>query len=327
MAEVDVAHLEAGSFPRQAARPERRQAAAVGEARQRVHLVHELAELAGAEELLGGRDDRADVDQRLRRDGLDVLGGHALAHDTLHAAEADAHLVLDQLADGANAAVGEVILIVQAVAGLGIGQVQQVARRGEDFAAGEHRGIGIGTDQLWVLERVGMVSVDEVEAEQLGHAVELGPELAVQLVAAHLGQRVAALVEERILEVVGRGIRCSHLTRAHPLVQLEERILLVGRNVSVLFPLGLQEVEVLDEPLEQAGMAVFAVAERSQQREDAEATLAGHPAAGGGILARLVLDVELDPLAAVGVNGCSHQLVLRHVPEPVALAGLEDDTG
>ena len=118
MAEVDVADLEAGALTRQAARAERRQAAAVGEARQRVHLVHELRQLAGAEELLDGRDDGPDVDERLRRDGLDVLGGHALADDPLHAGQADADLVLDQLADRADAAVGEVVLVVEAVARL-----------------------------------------------------------------------------------------------------------------------------------------------------------------------------------------------------------------
>ena len=66
VAEVDVADLEAGPLTGQATRAERREAAAVGEARQRVDLVHELRQLAGAEELLDGRDHRADVDQRLR---------------------------------------------------------------------------------------------------------------------------------------------------------------------------------------------------------------------------------------------------------------------
>ena len=70
----------------------------------------------GSEELLDRGDDGTDVDQGLRRDRLDVLGGHALTDDALHAAEADAHLVLDQLADAADAAVGEVVLVVEAVA-------------------------------------------------------------------------------------------------------------------------------------------------------------------------------------------------------------------
>src|SRR5439155_8928332 len=75
---VDVADLEPGPLAAQTAGAQRRQAAPVGETGQRVRLVHELGELAGAEELLDGGDHRPDVDERLGRDGLDVLGGHAL---------------------------------------------------------------------------------------------------------------------------------------------------------------------------------------------------------------------------------------------------------
>ena len=135
--EVDVAHLEAGPLAGEAAGAEGRQAAPVGEARQRVDLVHELRQLAGAEELLDGGDHRPDVDERLGRDGLDVLGGHALADDPLHAGQADADLVLDQLADRPDAPVGEVVLVVEAVARLAVGQVQQVGAGGQDLAAAE----------------------------------------------------------------------------------------------------------------------------------------------------------------------------------------------
>ena len=86
-------------------------------------------ELARAEELLDRRDDRADVDQGLGRDRLDVLGRHPLTHDPLHPGQPDAHLVLDQLADRADAAVGEVVLVVEAVAGLAVGEVEHVGRR------------------------------------------------------------------------------------------------------------------------------------------------------------------------------------------------------
>ena len=110
---VHVADLDRRALARQAAGAERRQAAAVGEPRQRVRLVHELAELGGAEELLQRRHDGADVDDRLRRDRVGVLGGEALAHDALHAVEADPEGLLDQLADGAQAAVAEVLVLVE----------------------------------------------------------------------------------------------------------------------------------------------------------------------------------------------------------------------
>ena len=67
----------------------------------------------GAEELLQRRDDRADVDDRLRRDRVRVLGGEALADDALHPVEADPEGLLDQLADGAQTAVAEVLVLVE----------------------------------------------------------------------------------------------------------------------------------------------------------------------------------------------------------------------
>ena len=79
---------------------------------QRVGLVHELGELAGAEELLDGRDHRPDVDQGLRRDRLDVLGRHPLADDALHPGQAQPDLVLDQLADRTQPPVAEVVDVV-----------------------------------------------------------------------------------------------------------------------------------------------------------------------------------------------------------------------
>ena len=49
-----------------------------------------------------------------RRDLFGVADGHALAHDALHAQQADAQLVLDQLAHGLDAAVAQVVDVVGA---------------------------------------------------------------------------------------------------------------------------------------------------------------------------------------------------------------------
>src|SRR5690606_23301692 len=110
---VDVTDLHAGAVARQTTRAEGREATLVRQARERVVLVHELRELRRAEELADGRHDRADVDERLRRDRLDVLRRHALAHDALHPGQARADLVLDELADGADATVAEVVDVVR----------------------------------------------------------------------------------------------------------------------------------------------------------------------------------------------------------------------
>ena len=98
----------------------------MGQTRQRVDLIHELRQLGGSEELLDRRHDRSDVDQGLRRDGLDVLGGHTFPHNAFHPGETNADLVLNQLPDRTNTAIGEVVLIVKAIAGFGLHQVQQV---------------------------------------------------------------------------------------------------------------------------------------------------------------------------------------------------------
>src|SRR3546814_19575787 len=90
-------------------------------------------------ELLDGGDHGTDVDERLGRDRLDVLGGHALAHHPLHPGQADADLVLDQLAERADAPVGEVVLVVEAVAGLRVAGVAPVRASREALAARQHR--------------------------------------------------------------------------------------------------------------------------------------------------------------------------------------------
>src|SRR5438067_2028569 len=113
---VAVAHLDRGALAREAAGAERRQAPPVREACERICLVHELRELRGAEELLQRRDDGPDVDDRLRRDRVDVLGRHPLADDALHPVEADPECLLDQLADRAQPPVAEVLVLVELAA-------------------------------------------------------------------------------------------------------------------------------------------------------------------------------------------------------------------
>ena len=132
-----VRRLEPGFAARPAAGAERGQTALVGETRQRVGLVHELRELGGAEELLDGRRDGADVDEALGRDLVDVLGAHALTHDALHAAHADAELVGHQLAHGADAAVAEVVDVIDLETVLARGQGQQVTQGGDDVLIGQ----------------------------------------------------------------------------------------------------------------------------------------------------------------------------------------------
>ena len=92
---VHVSHVKAGAVAAEAAGTEGAEASFVGEFRQRVGLVHELAELTAAEELLHGGHDGTDVDEGAGGGLIGVRDSHALAYDALHAQEADANLVLD----------------------------------------------------------------------------------------------------------------------------------------------------------------------------------------------------------------------------------------
>ncbi len=161
----------------------------------------------------------------------------------------------------------------------------------------------------------------------LGQLLDLGAELAVELVAADPGEVVAAGLEEGVAEVGAGRLDRRRLARAGPLVDLDERLVLGGGEVAVLLPLALEEVELADEGVEEAGGVLLVVAEGAEQDEQAEAALAGDAGAGGDVLAGLLLDVELDPLAAVGVDGAGDELVLGQVAEAEALARLEDDAG
>ena len=170
-----------------------------------VRLVHELRELGTSEELLDGSHDRADVHERLRGDLVRLLHAHALAHDALHTGEADAELVLNELADRADTAVAEVVDVVDARAFLTGMQRDDVFHRGGDVLVGQGRGVVVG-----------------VEAE-----------LLVDLVAADFRQVVTLRVEEQALKQRTRGVDCGRLARTEALVQLDKGLFLGGSRVAI----------------------------------------------------------------------------------------------
>src|SRR3954469_11928184 len=218
VAGVHVADLDAGTLTGQTTGAKGRQAALVGEARERVVLIHELRQLAGAEELLDRGHHGADVDQGLRRDRLDVLRGHALADDALHAGQTGADLVLDELADRTDAAVAEVVDVVHVEAEL---DGLAVAHPGQGGAVVVQRDEVLdGRDD--VVERQDRVGERLVEAE-----------LPVDLVPADLREVVALGVEVEVVEEGTGGLRGDLLTRAELPVDVLERLLL-GEDVVLL---------------------------------------------------------------------------------------------
>ncbi len=273
MAVVDVADVEPGALTRQATRPEGAEAALGGELGQRVGLVHELAELAAAEELLHRRHDRADVDEGVRGRLVDLLDRHALADDALHAQEADPERVLDQLAVGPDAAVAEVVDVV-------LGVQPAVAL---DEVADDRRDVFLGDGPLLALE---------LEAHPRGDAVEL----LVELVAADPTEVVAAEVEEQALDELAGVLPGGRVARAQLLVDLDEGL---GLGVGEVLVERARDERVLgidvDRAEQRADLVVLLVADRAEQgrRRDLALAIDLDPQLV------LVVGLELEPGAAV----------------------------
>jgi len=190
VAVVHVADLHVGALAAEAAGAQGGQTPLVGQLGQGVGLVHELAQGAGAEELLDGCGNGPDVDQALGRDNVQILDGHPLPDDPLHAGKADAELVLQQLTHAAQAAVAQmvdIVLLHQAV-----GQDVHIVDGGEDV----------------------------VDDDVLGHqAVRLQAALLDKLLALILTQQLLQHVEAHpLLDAAGRlGIKvhiAAHVAHA-----------------------------------------------------------------------------------------------------------------
>ena len=241
---VHVADLDRRALAREAAGAERREPPAVGKAGQRVGLVHELRELRGAEELLQRGHDGADVDDRLRRDRVGVLGREALAHDALHAVEADAEGLLDQLADGAQAAVAEVLVLVEVV---GDGLARHRQRLGGVVLDLDFRFLGqaeaLGQRHQLLDQR------DDVVLGERAH-VEVGllVQARVELVAADAREVVALGVEEQLVEQRLGVLDAGRLAGALLLEQLDQRALFGARYLGVGVERVGDVVRVLEDP-------------------------------------------------------------------------------
>ena len=86
----------------------------MGQLTQRVVLIHELGQLGGTEEFLHGSGHRFDVDQRLGRNSLQILGGHTLPDNSLQTGKTDPVLVLQQLTDCTDTTVAQMVDVVLA---------------------------------------------------------------------------------------------------------------------------------------------------------------------------------------------------------------------
>ena len=200
---VHVADLEAGPLAVQAAGAQGRKPPLVREHRQRVGLVDHLRELAAAEEVLDGRRNALRIDQAARRHVLQVLQAHPLLDRAAELQEALAQLVAGQLVDRPQAAVAQVVDVVDFRRRVVGPQLHQVIDGGDQV---------VGPQRHFVL--------GDVQAE-----------LAVDAEAAHAAQPVAVGVVELLVEQ-GLGLfQLRRVARPQPLVDPQQRLFVAGRGV------------------------------------------------------------------------------------------------
>ena len=92
----------------------------------------------------------------------------------------------------------------------------------------------------------------ELHAQDPGDLVDLGAELAGQLVTTNSREVVSARVEESVLEVGTGGFCRQWLTWTSSLVDLEQRLFPGVDEVALLLPLTGEKVEVANEAVEVA---------------------------------------------------------------------------
>ena len=205
---------------------------------QRVGLIHELRQLRRAEEFAHRGHRRLGVDEVVRHHRRHVDRRHPLLHGTLHAEQADAVLVLQQLAHRTHAAIAEIVDVVDLALA-----VLEVHERLDDLEniLGAQRGDGI---------------LD----------VEVEPH--VELDAADGGQVIAFRIEEQPGEQRFRGFLRGRLAGAHDAVDFGQRMIalldLVGLERVADPRAGRHMVDIEQvEPLDAGGVEHFEILRRN----------------------------------------------------------------
>ena len=225
---VHVTDFEARAVAAQTAGTEGGKTTLVSDLSQRVGLVHELGQLARAEERIDHGRERLRVDQVDRVELLAVADVHALADGAGHTAQTHAELVGQLLADRADTAVGQVVDIVDR--GLGIDQLDEILDDLDDVGVGQNTHVrSDGKAELLV----------EAEAADIAQVVSLlGEEELVDDVAGRAlirRFRIAELLVDVVDGLdfgVGRillqGVEDDGVLVGAHLVLLQEDALLIG---------------------------------------------------------------------------------------------------
>jgi len=199
---MHVADFKARAVTAQAPRPESRQAALVREFRQRIDLIHELAQLRAAEEITDDGGKRLGIDELLRRHRLDTLvkQRHALLDEALGARQTDAALVGQQFADRADAAAAEMVNVVHAA--LALFEAKQIFRRDDQIVFGQD------ARAFLVLEAKFLIDLVTSDAAQIV-TLRIEKQAFEQRAGIRSGRRIARTqaavnVLQRLLFVLGR---------------------------------------------------------------------------------------------------------------------------
>ncbi len=267
VARVHVADVEARPLPGEAAWPHGREPALVRQLRERVGLIHELRELRRGEEFAHRRGNRAAVDELGGGDRFQIHHRHAVLDDALRAHKAHAVLVLHQLADGADAAVAQVVDVV-----------------GDAFAVVQADELAENLHEVAHLEHAVLLILRRVDAEP-----------PVELVAGDIAHVVLLEIEEEpVDELLGVLRRCQISGADAPVNALvgllhgSRRILLQRREDVIL---------LRGEPLEEIeDLGIGLVAEDPKQLRDGDLALAVDFAGYHAAAIRL----DLQPHAALG---------------------------
>ena len=199
---VYVADFEACALAGQTARAKSRYTTLVGNLGQRIVLIHELGQLAGTEEFLNRCSDRLGIDQVLRHQAFAFGHGQTLFDRALNTDQTDAELVFGHFANRANAAVTQMVDIVNHA--LAVTDVDQ---------GPEH------LDDVFLAQDAGAFNLFATDA-------------AVELHATDRRKVVTIAAEEQVREQGLGSILGRRLARAHHAVDFYQRLELGGGVVN-----------------------------------------------------------------------------------------------
>src|SRR5213596_2481512 len=106
---MNIANFEPRPLPGQPSGTERGKPPLVCNFCEWIRLIHELRQLAAAEELFHGSDNGLRIDQIVRQYCLHIQQVHPLLDTALHADQPESELVLQQFADRPDTTVAQMI--------------------------------------------------------------------------------------------------------------------------------------------------------------------------------------------------------------------------